>query len=325
MKRFPAFAVVGLIGVVMLLIGLLTLFTVSAQQNTRPLVPTLRAMLRSMPPEAVATELANMGYSLPPDIQATAIAMRNNGARTRQIIEVILNNLEAINAGQGNPPPVVQPTQIPPQVPPPAGVTPMPPVQGQPLPTVVPVQPTAIPLVPIPTAIDVVLTANPQSLPVVVPTGVAPEPTVAPIQVGSISGNVTLAILNNAQGITLLLQRPDGQTLDLPIGVDGAFLFANMDPGTYALEASATGHLKARAEFVLQAGQNVLLSPTILTAGDTNGDNLIDLSDAVLIAANFDSPATILAADLNHDGWVDVRDLALIGAEFGRTGPIFWQ
>lgn len=324
MKRFPAFAVVGLIGLVMLLIGLMTLFTVSAQQPGRPLVPTLRAMLRNMPPEAVAIELANMGYSLPPHIQATAVAMRNNGARTREIIEVILNNLEANNSGQGNPPPVVQPTQVPPQAPP-AGITPMPPAQGQPLPTVVPVQPTAIPVVPIPTAIQVVPTADPQSPPVVVPTVVAPEPGVVPLQVGSISGNVTLAIMNNAQGITLLLQRPDGQSLNLPIGIDGTFLFSNMDPGTYALEASAAGHLKARAEFMLQAGQNVLLSPTILTAGDTNGDNLIDLSDAVLIAANFDSPATIAAADLNHDGWVDVRDLALIGAEFGRTGPIFWQ
>ncbi len=320
MRRFPAYAAVGLVGLVMLLIGLLTLFTADAQQPNRPLVPTLRAMLRNMPPEAVATELANMGYSLPPHIQATAVAMQNNGARMRQIIEVILNNLEALNSGQGNPPPVVQPTQVPPQAPP-VGATPLPPVQVQPIPTVVPVQPTAIPLVPIPTAIDnIVPTPAPQSPPVVLP-----EPTVVSVQVGSISGNVTLAILNNAQGISLSLQRPDGQLLNLPIGVDGAFLFSNMDPGTYALEASAVGHLKARAEFILQAGQNVALSPTILTAGDTNGDDLIDLADAVLIAANFDSPATIQAADLNHDGWVDVRDLALIGADFGRTGPIFWQ
>jgi hypothetical protein len=309
MKRLPAYIAMGLVGLLMMSIGLLTLFTAGAQQSTRPMIPTLRAMLRQMPPEAVATELANMGYSIPPHIQATAVAMRNNGARIREVVEVILNNLEA--NPQDNPPPVIQPTQVPPQAPP---------IEATAMPTDVPVEPTAIPVVPIPTAVEIIPTADSQSPPVV-----APEPTTVPLQVGSISGNVTLAILNNAQGITLLLHRPDGQTLNLPIGVNGAFLFANMDPGSYALEASAVGHLSARAEFALLAGQNMILSPAILTAGDTNGDNLIDLSDAALIAANFDSPATILAADLNHDGWVDVRDLALIGAEFGRNGPIGWQ
>jgi hypothetical protein len=189
---------------------------------------------------------------------------------------------------------------------------------AQPLATAIPVQPGDVPVAPIPTAIEIIPTVDPQSLPVI-------APTVEPVQVGSISGNVTLAVLGNAEGISLVLLRPDGQTLNLPIGMDGAFLFANMDPGAYALEAGASGHLKARAEFTLAGGQNLVLSSAVLIAGDTNGDNLIDLSDAVLIAANFDGPATVQQADLNHDGWIDVRDLALIGADFGHTGPTNWQ
>src|SRR5262249_23133738 len=104
-----------------------------------------------------------------------------------------------------------------------------------------------------------------------------------------------------------------------------SFAFSGMQPGNYVLDAIAKGYLSTRAEFTLDADQTVQLPDAVLIVGDTNGDGVIDLTDAALIASNFDTPAAVPEADLNHDGWVDVLDLALIGNQFGLTGPIAWK
>ncbi|MBI5670808.1 MAG: carboxypeptidase regulatory-like domain-containing protein [Chloroflexi bacterium] len=149
------------------------------------------------------------------------------------------------------------------------------------------------------------------------------EPVQSPVPVGRISGSVRHADAE-ATGTALVLTRPDGTTLNLPASADGSFAFSNMEPGAYSLLASATGYLSGQASFVLEAGQDLVLPTVTLLPGDTNGDNRIDLTDAVLLAANFDAPPPVPAADLNRDGWIDVRDLALLGNAFGLSGPLPW-
>jgi hypothetical protein len=126
-------------------------------------------------------------------------------------------------------------------------------------------------------------------------------------------------------GIVVTLTLPNGMAVQTQTDTSGVFTFVGMPPGGYQLMAGVSGFLPSQLAFSLIEGQNLLLPPTILVAGDTNLDNIVDLSDAVLIAANFNGPASVPQADLNGDGWVDIRDLAVIGAYYGRSGPVNWQ
>lgn len=308
MRRIPSYLVVALCGLFMFSFGLIASFTVSAQSQN-PVVPTVMAMLTQMPPQAVATQLATMGYSVPPQVQATAQAMQAQGYPPDVIIATIFASygVDLPTTNPGGQPPAAQPTMTP--------VSPVvQPTVGQQIPGVVPVVPTVGGIVPLPSA-------QPTT---VAPTATLVLPSPTPVEVGSISGNVKLP--DGVVGkITLVLTRPDGETLELPVAADGAFNFANMLPGNYVLEAHALNFLSSRAEFTLEADQSVQLPAITLMAGDTNGDNVIDLLDAALIASNFDGPAVITEADLTGDGWVDVRDLTVIGKQFGATGPTTWN
>lgn len=302
MRRFPSYLVLALCGLMLFSFGLMTIFTVDAQTQS-PLVPTVMAMLTQMPPEAVATQLAQQGYTIPSSVQATAQAMYQQGVPPAQIIQLLLASYGVILPVQ--PPattipsnPVVQPTTVAPVV--------QPTVQT----------PITVPGTP-------VLPANLVPIPTALPAATQVVVSPAPVEVGSISGSVRLPV-DWEGGIQLMLTRPDGSTLELPVAVDGLFAFANMLPGGYVLEASAANHLSSRAEFDLQAGETLELPGIVLVGGDTNGDNVIDLMDAALIASNFDTPAVIKEADLNGDGWIDVRDLTVIGKQFGAVGPISW-
>lgn len=311
MRRFPAYLVVAFSGLLMFGMGVMTMFNVSAQTQS-PMVPTVMAMLTQMPPEAVATQLAQQGYTVPPSVQSTAQAMYQQGIAPAEIIRLLLASYGVVLPTQpptttnpSNPP--VQPTTVSPSV----GQPVVQPTVQSPVQTIPgsPSEPSVV--VPIPTALSAQI----------VPTGVVPSP--APVEVGTISGSVQLPG-SGVTGIQLVLTSPDGSTLELPVAADGLFNFANMLPGDYVLEASAPYHISIRAEFVLEAGQTFELPGVVLLAGDTNSDNIIDLMDAALIASNFDTPAVIKEADLNGDGWIDVRDLTVLGTQFGTAGPAKW-
>lgn len=142
--------------------------------------------------------------------------------------------------------------------------------------------------------------------------------------IGQVSGVITFQNLQSHAGIRLTLLLPDGTNANAMSDDQGRFAFANLLPGSYALEASAHGFLSTRVEFTLTDGQQFALPDGLLKAGDTNEDNLIDLQDVALIAANFNGPAHVIETDLNGDGWVDVSDLSLAGALFGTSGPLPW-
>lgn len=305
MRRIPGYLIIALCGVLLIAFSVLTIFTADAQSPQHPLVPTVMAMLTQMPPQAVATQLAQMGYIVPPAMMATAQAMLQQ-MPPQAVFETLV-------AGIGGPPPTpvpptpvsqspAQPTAAPPVIEPPAAQTPQPaaPLPVQPSPES-PGQPPAQP----------------------VPETTAQPPTPAPV--GRISGSVRRAELPDSGGINLVLTRPDGTTLNIPAGAEGLFNFAGMEPGNYTLEARAGGFLSAWTAFTLEAGQDLILPPAVLLAGDTNGDNIVDLTDAVMLAANFNAPPPVPEADLNRDGWIDIRDLAILGSAFGLAGPLAWE
>lgn len=140
-----------------------------------------------------------------------------------------------------------------------------------------------------------------------------------------VMGQIHIPLRADFTGIAVAIVLPDGQVLQTQTDAAGNFAFANLGAGTYQINAGLAGYLSTQTTFALTAGQ-VLLLPTIsLIGGDTNADNRIDLSDAALIAANFDGQTPVGGADLNRDGIVDIRDLTAIGAFFGQIGPVSWQ
>ena len=68
------------------------------------------------------------------------------------------------------------------------------------------------------------------------------------------------------------------------------------------------------------------LASTRLRAGDTNDDDVINIGDATLVAANFrlSVPPADPRADINGDGVVNIKDLALLGFNYGRSGCQAW-
>ena len=204
-------------------------------------------------------------------------------------------------------------------------------------------QPTAE----VPTLQVVLPTSDASTIPTIDPGGSVPlEPTIDPALMATadtgsmaeateavstepisatVSGVVTFANLADHSGIVVTLRLPDGTTAQTVTDASGAFFFGDLLPGNYQADAGADGYLSRHMDFSINEGQAFILPPTTLLNGDTNLDNAIDLSDAALIASNFDGPATVPAADVNHDGWIDVKDLTLVGADFGQTGPMPWQ
>jgi len=167
--------------------------------------------------------------------------------------------------------------------------------------------------------------------PVVVPNIVMPtiQPTVQTIPtlalVSQVTGQVSAPFRSDASGIAVTLTLPDGTIAESITDSAGQFVFANLVPGAYRVDTSAGGYLSSQAAFTLTDGQAFVLPSVMLVGGDTNQDNKIDLTDAALIAANFDSTSVVAGADLNHDGIVDIRDLTAIGAYFGQSGPTPWN
>lgn len=150
-------------------------------------------------------------------------------------------------------------------------------------------------------------------------------PTATTLATGQVAGVVAFEHLQQHAGIRLTLQQPDGTTTNIVSDDQGRFAFPNLLPGSYALQASAHGFLTIRVDFTLADGQQINVPAGLLQRGDTNEDNVVDLRDVALIAANFNGPAIVTETDLNGDGWIDISDLSLAGSLFGTSGPLTWD
>lgn len=167
----------------------------------------------------------------------------------------------------------------------------------------------------------------PQSIEPLVPTTASVSSSTDVMQpiLAHITGQVLAPLRADSSGIVIMLTLPDGTALQTTTDSGGSFSFPNLQPGTYRVDAGTAGFLTAQATLNLSEGQVLTLSPATLVAGDTNFDNIIDLTDAALIAANFDTQSNLAGADLNRDGVIDILDLTAIGAFFGLSGPVNWQ
>lgn len=102
---------------------------------------------------------------------------------------------------------------------------------------------------------------------------------------------------------------------------DGSYIIS-VPPGNYTIRVKVPGHFSGQAQ--IAAGEDVVHHFGPLTAGDVNGDQVINLYDLLLAAkaygknlSSFDYKSS--AADLNRDGVVDLLDLSFILNNFGRV------
>ncbi|WP_447382038.1 hypothetical protein, partial [Streptococcus pneumoniae] len=71
------------------------------------------------------------------------------------------------------------------------------------------------------------------------------------------------------------------------IEADGSFHLL-VPPGQHAVEARRPGYLPSQTTINVGWGQgSVSLPPTLLQAGDTRRDNMVNLFDLVIVAANY--------------------------------------
>jgi hypothetical protein len=179
-----------------------------------------------------------------------------------------------------------------------------------------PVEPTVVPVV-----------TEPTSEPLVEPTVVL-EPTVESLPLnGQINGQVLLPQRALQAGMSVSLVSIEGQSAIAQTQTDdsGSFQFADVPAGNYVVTVQVSGALALQGTVTVTAGQMAALPLANLVVGDTNGDNVIDLADAAMVAANFNIEGAVPQADLNQDGMIDIRDLTLLGGYFGIEGPLQWE
>lgn len=187
---------------------------------------------------------------------------------------------------------------------------------------------TIVPTVVVPTATSTATVAPTAT--VVVPTAtttaiVVEPPTTTPSVGASISGVVAYQKATDNAGINVQLNANGALVTQMVTVADGKYTFANLPIGSYTVFVSAPLHLTLVYQVTItDPVAAVNLGSNVLLAGDTDGNQSIDLVDAALISANFTQlmPPAPQNADLNRDGKIDIVDLVLIGGNFGKTGPV---
>jgi hypothetical protein len=148
------------------------------------------------------------------------------------------------------------------------------------------------------------------------------ELTVLPF--ASIGGVATHQGQTTHEGITVTAT--GAVTVSGPTNGSGDFLIGELRAGDYSLQADAPRYLPSCTTVSgLLPGEARTVPATTLRGGDSNDDDVVNIGDATLVAANFSTtPPGDERADINADGTVDVRDLAILGGNYELSACQPW-
>ncbi len=119
----------------------------------------------------------------------------------------------------------------------------------------------------------------------------------------------------------IAIEMSNGNSYTTTTTADGWYTFTEVAPNVYDVSFSHPMYLTTVLEdCVVNAEEAAWLPDVTLLGGDLNDDEVIDISDLVIGAANFNTNDPM--SDINGDGLVDIYDVVLIGKNFGLTGPI---
>lgn len=180
------------------------------------------------------------------------------------------------------------------------------------------------PVIPSPTA---VLPPTPTAdVPPVLPTETVPVPTATvPAPTSSrISGSITYPGRTDHSGVTVALYALDTLAAEVVTTTTGAYQFTDVPLGVYILRFDAPQSLTLERQVLVETDGSVKdVGTDVLPVGDADSNQVIDLTDAALIGANYGLEGAVApASDLNRDNIINISDLVLIGANFGLVGPV---
>jgi hypothetical protein len=124
---------------------------------------------------------------------------------------------------------------------------------------------------------------------------------------------------HNQAGHQIMALDFSGQVFTGQTGPDGRFLLEGIPAGTYTLVASSPGFLSATCGAFVHSGGSTRLNGVTLLAGDLDNSGVIDMVDVVTLSAAFGRPDLAEGADFNTDELIDVLDLILLAANLGQT------
>ena len=183
-----------------------------------------------------------------------------------------------------------------------------------------PVSPTATSLTPSNTpTVTATFTPSETVTPTITLTPVvSPTFTSTPLPNGTVTGTVLAG-----KPVTVgLYDGTNTLVTSVTANNDGTFSLSAA-AGTYTIRATASGYLTAQGSVTLTSGASTSKPSITLLAGDIDGNAVIDQFDAMTIGMSYNtsSPA---AADLNNDNVINVLDLELLAANYRQTGPTTW-
>lgn len=136
---------------------------------------------------------------------------------------------------------------------------------------------------------------------------------------GAIQGTVTLEARQEAGGVVVAVE---GTPWTAVTDAAGQYTLPSVPPGTYTVTARKEGFLVGKRRNVEVAVGALATVDLGLWAGDSNGDDRINLGDWALLTGAYGSQqgaANYLpTADFNQDGRVDEADVALFERNFGK-------
>jgi hypothetical protein len=103
----------------------------------------------------------------------------------------------------------------------------------------------------------------------------------------------------------------------------GQLTLVGLAPGTYHLWLKGTHALAVTQDVTIALGINTV-SSSALREGDSDNNNLVNLTDFSILASTFSrqfgDPGFDSRADFNGDGVVNLTDFSLLAVSFGQTG-----
>lgn len=159
---------------------------------------------------------------------------------------------------------------------------------------------------------------------------------VNPTVLGTVSRQGTPGNPNPGGGTLMCSQvkLSDGKTA--LTDVSGEFVFSQVTAGSYTIEASYSGYLKATKSFVASTDPTKVDPSVRLLGGDVNGDCRINILDLGSIISKFGASGVEVQSDLpdcadldeprdiNDDGMINIGDVAIAAGNWNKVCPTPW-
>jgi hypothetical protein len=152
-----------------------------------------------------------------------------------------------------------------------------------------------------------------------------PTPSGSSLVVGHVVWQARPAQPNPLQQLPVTLTLTSGSTrVDYPAqSTDASGFFTvpvgGLPNGVYTWRAKDPKYLSGAGPVTLTGARQTNADMGLMRAGDANNDNLVNLSDFIILKLTFNS-TTDLRADFNGNGIVDAADFTTLKSNFGQAG-----